>query len=363
MLESVFKNVTTPGILMFTLYVCCILAANWLVRAIAVYLGVRKPQFRVKYLPTITSLLNWATFYSVILLFLFYFSNASWLFYPLYSHGGVDVTLFLIIIAIMIVSLAHRLVKLFTKYVLSSAYDYYDVDKGIGYTLNQMLYYVVMIFAVAISLTSVGLDLTALAAIFGVLGIGIGFGMRNVAGNFVSGIIMLFERPVEVGQVIQITNKIGRIERIRLRSTVVRTAKEGTLIVPNQYFIEQIIKNRTGAEMMAQVSVSVAYGTDTENVDRLLNQAVNKIKQSENGILEHPSPDIRFIDIRNNSMEFLVEIPVANFEVKEQLESKLRHSIAKCFSDNSIKLAAVVFDQSAFNGESSGGLETTERNI
>ncbi|MEM1504280.1 mechanosensitive ion channel [Domibacillus sp. 8LH] len=309
-------------------------------------IGVKKGVFT-----SISSLLNWVTFYCLILLFLLYFSKSSWLFYPLYSNGDVDVSLFLIIMAVMIVSLADRLLKLVMRYVLTPVYDYYRVDRGLGYTFNQIIYYTVMIVALAVSFTSVGIDLTALGALFGVLGIGIGFGMRNVAGNFVSGIIILFERPIEVGEVIQIDKKIGQVEKIRLRSTIVRTAKEGVLIVPNQYFIEQIIKNRTGAETMAQVSVSVEYGEDTEKVEALLQEAAVKIAERMDGILSVPAPDIRFVDLRSRSMDFLVEIPVTSFEIKEQVESRLRHSVVQLFRKNDITLASPIVDPALFKYE------------
>lgn len=341
MFDTLFKNISVPNVLRFALFLLVILAANWLVRGILSFLSGEAGKLPKKYVPTIYSLINWMSFYGGVLLFLFYFSKTRWLFSPIYSTGGVDVTLFLIIIAFMIVSLAHRMVKLFTKYVLTNLYEYYEVEKSLGYTFNQIIYYTIMIAALAVSFTSVGLDLTALGAIFGVLGIGIGFGMRNIAGNFVSGIIVLFERPVKVGEVIQVQDKIGRVEKIRLRSTVVRTAKEGTLIVPNQYFIEQIVKNRTGAEMMAQVEVSVAYGTDSDQVEKWLHEAVTMVKQREEGILDHPKHDIRFIDFRNKAMVFLIEIPVKNFEIKEIAESRLRHAIAKCFGAHEVELAGI----------------------
>lgn len=338
MVDSLIKDVSNEQIIRFALILLLIMTVNWLIKIYSKKSHDKNSKINKNILPIIDSLSDWLSFYGIILLFLFTFAKSKWLFYPLYTQDGVDVTAFLIIIAFLIVSLAYRIVKLFTKYILVSVYDHYGVDKGIGYTFNQFIYYSVMFAALAFSLTSVGLDLTALGAIFGVLGIGIGFGMRNVAGNFVSGIIILFERPIEVGEVIQIDNKIGRVEKIRLRSTVIRTAKEGTLIVPNQYFIEQIIKNRTSAEMMAQVKVNVAYGADTVHVQSLLEKAVEEIKESSPGILDFPAPDIRFVDFQSKAMQFLIEIPVLNFEIKEQIESKLRHQIAGIFMKDDIQI-------------------------
>ncbi len=340
---SFFNEFSAGRVVTYIAFSLLILILNWVLRKIASSYAKKRSSHEKPFFASAVSLINWFTFYGIILLFLFYFSETKWLFKALYSQGGVDVTPFLIIVAFMIVSLAHRLVKLFTKYVLSNVYEHYGVDKGLGFTINQIVYYSVMFAALAVSFTSVGLDLTAFGAVLGVLGIGIGFGMRNVAGNFVSGIIILFERPIEVGEVIQVDGKVGRVEKIRLRSTLVRTAKEGTLIVPNQYFIEQIIKNRTGAEMIAQVRTNVLYGTDSRLVHRLLEEAVTIIKEETDGILEKPPVEIRFIEFKDNAMEFIIELPVLNFEIKERVESDLRHSISKLFADNHIKLPVKEF--------------------
>ncbi|MFD5851998.1 mechanosensitive ion channel family protein [Cytobacillus pseudoceanisediminis] len=334
------KNVTIKEAMLFLLFAGVILAAKWTVNLLVKKRKGKSAQ-NDRIMQGISSLVNWAAFYGIIILFLFYFSREKWLFYTLFIAGEVDVTLYLIIVAFLTVSLANRIVKVFTKYVLTSVYEFYGVDRGLGYSFNRMIYYTVMIAALAISLTTVGLDLTAAAAMLGVLGIGIGFGMRNIAGNFISGIIILFERPIEIGEVIEINNKIGKIESIRLRSTIVRTAKEGTLIVPNQYFIEQIIKNRTGSEMLAQVLISVAYGTDTDKVEKLLREAVEVVMPKTEGVLTAPAPDIRFVDFRNKAMDFLIEVPVANFEAKQKFESRLRHVIAEKFYKNGIELATV----------------------
>jgi small-conductance mechanosensitive channel len=343
MIDNFIRDISREEIIRFAVILVIIIIFNWGIKKAAQFSAAKKSRLFQKALPIIDSMADWITFYGIIILLLLTIPKTDWLFYTLYTNGEIEVTILLIVIAFLIVSLAHRLVKLFNKYILSSVYDYYGVDRGLGYTFNQIIYYIVMFAALAISLTSVGINLTAIGAVVGVLGIGIGFGMRNVAGNFVSGIIIIFERPIEVGEVIQINDKIGRVEKIRLRSTVIRTAKEGTLIVPNQYFIEQIIKNRTSARMMAQVQVSVAYGTDTHKVQALLEEAVREIKDGEKGILDQPEPDIRFIDFRSNALEFLIEIPVVNFEIKEKIESKLRHMIATIFMDNKIQLPSLPF--------------------
>ncbi|WP_409270196.1 mechanosensitive ion channel family protein [Neobacillus sp. SCS-31] len=339
---SHLKGITAGNVVTFFIEAGLVLIGNWCLKGLARLLALKKPALKSRFLPAVGSLLNWITFYGIILLFLVHFSTTKWLFEPLYSKDGIKVSTFLIIVAFMIVTLASRVIKLFTKYVLSNLYEHYNVDKGLSYTINQIIYYTVMISALAFSFTIVGINLTALGAIFGVLGIGIGFGMRNIAGNFVSGIIILFERPIEVGEVIEVDGKIGRVEKIRLRSTLVRTAKEGTLIIPNQYFIETIIKNRTGAEMRAEVKVSVSQGVDSKLVHRLLEDAVDQIKENCEGILKSSQLEIRFVNFRNSAMDFYVELPVVNFEIKEKVESELRHSISRLFDEHQISMPPIV---------------------
>ncbi|WP_252183678.1 mechanosensitive ion channel family protein [Rossellomorea vietnamensis] len=338
-MDRVMSQLSEINLIWFLAFLGLIIMGNFILKRAADYIEKRNAGVNGKTAATARSVVNWLSFYSALLLFLLYFWGEEWMTYTLYSQGGVDVSFFLILVAFMIVSLAHRLVKIFTLYVLKPVYEYYEIETGLGYTFNRIIYYTVMILAVIISLTTVGLDLTAIAAVLGVLGIGIGFGMRNIAGNFISGVIILFERPIEVGEVIQVNGKNGRVEKIRLRSTIIRTAKEGTLIVPNQYFIEQIVRNRSNVAMSAEVNVSVSYRMDTKKIEELLEEAVQKVREDAEGILDSPPPDIRFVNFKNQALDFLVLIPVTNFQIKEKVESDLRHAIAKIFQENKIELA------------------------
>lgn len=328
-------------------WVILILGLNLILQRLAKRFVANRPEFKSKFLPSFISILNWVSFYGIILLFLFTFSRSRWFLSPIYTIGDLEISVALIIISFMVISLAHRFLRIFTRSILSSFFEYYEVDKGVGYTLSKVIYYTFMIGAVILSFSYVGIDLTSLAAVFGVLGIGIGFGMRNVAGNFISGIIILFERPFEIGEVIQVDDKVGRVERIRLRSTVVRTVKEGKLIVPNQYFIEQIIKNRSGAERLAQVNVCVLYGTETSTIKSLLEQSIKLVKERSDGYLPAPSHSVRFVDFRNKAMEFVVEIPVKTLEAKEEIESELRFIIADIFSEQGIEVPDVFVQKAA----------------
>ncbi|MBT2571835.1 mechanosensitive ion channel domain-containing protein [Planococcus sp. ISL-110] len=337
------RNLSVGEFLMFFIYLALILLGKSLILFLLRKL-VSSDDFKERIYPVIEDVLNWLVLYGGILFFLFYFSRKQWLTLAFYETEGVEISILLIVVAVMIVTFASRLIKAFNHYVMPFVYEQFNVDIGMGYTINRLLYYVVMFLALAISFTTVGLDLTALGFVFSVLGIGIGFGVRNIAANFVSGIIILFERPMEVGEMVEIDKKIGRITKIKLRSTVIETLKEGTLVVPNQYFIEQIVKNRSSAQLYARVVVSVDYGSDTEKIEQILKQSALKAMKLMKGIPEK-EPDVRFIDFRNSALDFQVEVQVFDVEMKDRLESLIRHAIAHDFIHNHIELAQAFYDR------------------
>ncbi|AQQ54953.1 mechanosensitive ion channel protein MscS [Planococcus lenghuensis] len=330
------RDLSLSAVLWFFVYLFVIFAVKAVILRLLKF-SFRSEDFRKKTFPVIKDVVNALAFYGAILLFLFYFSEEYWLTDAFYETEGVQISLFLIVIAVMIVTLANRLVKAVNRYVMPFVYEQFSVESGMRYTMNRIIYYTVMFLALIISFTTAGLDLTAVGVIFSVLGIGIGFGMRNIAANFVSGIIILFERPMEVGELVEIDKKIGRISKIKLRSTVVETLKDGTLVVPNQYFIEQIVKNRSSAQLFARVTVSVAYGNDTKKVEQLLMKAAEQEVEKTLGVPVE-QPEVQFIDFRNSALDFQVEVRVLDVETKEKMESLLRHAIAHLFIDNDIKL-------------------------
>lgn len=337
------KDLSVGEFLMFFIYLALILLGKSFVLFV-LRKFISSADFKERIYPVIEDVLNWLVLYGGILFFLFYFSKEQWLTLAFYETEGVEISILLIVVAVMIVTFASRLIKAFTHYVMPFVYEQFNVDIGMGYTINRLLYYIVMFLALAISFTTVGLDLTALGFVFSVLGIGIGFGVRNIAANFVSGIIILFERPMEVGEMVEIDKKIGRITKIKLRSTVIETLKEGTLVVPNQYFIEQIVKNRSSAQLYARVVVSVAYGSDTEKIEQILKEAAGKAAQLMKGIPAQ-EPDVQFIDFRNSALDFQVEVQVTDVEMKEKLETRIRHVVAQDFIHNEVKLAQTVYEK------------------
>ncbi len=150
---------------------------------------------------------------------------------------------------------------------------------------------VTLVVGVVVALNIMEINLTGLAVTFGFLSVGIGFGLQNITSNFVSGIILLFERPVRVGDLITVGENLGRVEAIGIRSTLLRTADNVELIIPNSQFIEQTVTNWTYKDKTARihVAIGVAYGADVELVRRLLLD----IGASSEHTLDEPPPAVQ----------------------------------------------------------------------
>lgn len=286
------------------------------------------------------SILNWFTFYGILLFLLVYFSDADWMFAAFFTIGKVDITLFLIIIAILIISLASRLSKITTKVLLPGVYNRYNLDKGMRFTFDRIVHYSIMIIAVIISLTTVGINLSALTVFAGIISVGIGFGLQNIASNFISGIILLFERPIKVGDRIIIDEIIGDVEKINMRATIIKTLDNEHIIVPNSYFLEEKVVNRSFSDprLRLVIPIGVAYGTDVEKVRSLLQEVAKEENNTSPTVLSTPEPFVNFVGFGDSSLDFELFIWIADPNQFILIKSNLNFRINRIFAENNIEI-------------------------
>jgi small-conductance mechanosensitive channel len=293
-----------------------------------------------QYFHAIKSIINWVTFYSVLFLVLLYFSNATWMFSDFFTIGAVEISLFLILIAILIISFANRASKILTKYLLPTVYDKYQLGRGLRFTFDRVFHYVIMIVAIFISLSTVGIDLSALTVFAGVIGVGIGFGLQNIASNFISGLILLFERPIKVGDRVVIDDIIGDVEKINMRATIIRTLDEEHIIVPNSYFLEEQVINRSyGTQKLRLViPIGVAYGSDVNLVKELLEKiATDEALQTEETLLQ-PKPFVNFVGFGDSSLDFELFIWIKNQTEFVKIKSNINFRIYEIFTLHNIEI-------------------------
>lgn len=335
---EVFEQIEWTEVLLFLFYIACIFLARAVVLAISKRLSKNRLFRHVDSI--LRSLLNWATTYGILLFMIFYFSDSDWMFDRLFELGNVEITVFLLILVVLIVSLANRASKIITHYILPNVYQRYHLDRGVSYTFDRMFHYTVMAIAILISLTTVGLDLSALTIFAGVLGVGIGFGLQNIASNFISGIILLFERPIKVGDRVIIDELIGDVEKISMRSTVIKTIHNEHVIVPNSYFLEEQVVNRSYGDprMRLVIPVGVAYGTDADKVKRVLIQAVEEEQQINGVILLDPEPFVNFATFGESSLDFELMVWIDNSNQVIVTKSALNFRINRLFAEHDIEI-------------------------
>jgi hypothetical protein len=163
------------------------------------------------------------------------------------------------ILALLIAVWASFLVSKFLRFLLEEdVYHHFHLERGIPYAISTMLHYVILLLGFFIGLGALGIDLTKITILAGAFSVGIGFGLQNVINNFVSGLILLFERPIKVGDVIEVGGNVGEVTRIGIRASVIRTADGSEVIVPNGSLISSQVTNWTFSDRQRVVEVSVS---------------------------------------------------------------------------------------------------------
>ncbi len=205
------------------------------------------------------------------------------------------------------------------------------------FVLLRFLHFSLISLGVIISLSAIGVSFTSLALIFGGLSIGIGFGLQNIASNLISGFILIFERPIKIGDLVEIMdiNIFGRVSSINLRSTIIVSLDEKEIIVPNSQLITESVHNLTHANnfFRLNVDVGVSYGSDVDLVKRVLLEAAHEhpqvIKEPRSTMESVTAPFVRFVNFGESSLNFrlLVWIPDSfqRFDIASDLHFMIWH--------------------------------------
>jgi small-conductance mechanosensitive channel len=176
------------------------------------------------------------------------------------------------------------------------------LGRGVPYALSSLLHYAILTVGFLLALTMLGVNLDRITVLMGAFGVGLGFGLQNVVGNFVAGLILLLERPVQVGDLIQLSDLVGEVHRIGIRSSTLRTLDGAEVLVPNGSLISDRVTNWTLSDQLRRVdlAVGVAYGTDLEAVIDLLRKAAALHPR----VCSSPSPAALFAGFGESALDF-----------------------------------------------------------
>jgi len=211
-----------------------------------------------------------------------------------------------------------------------------QLDIGIRQSIRTGVGYVGTIVAAVIAISALGLDLSNLAIVAGALSVGIGFGLQNVVNNFVSGLILLVERPVKVGDWIVVGDKQGYVKRIKVRATEIQTFDRASVFVPNSQLISEAVTNWTYADKMGRViiPIGVAYGSNTREVLKILLE----IGQANSEVLEQPGPSAMFRGFGDSALNFELRCFLSDVERTVPVTSDLCLAIDDVFREKGIEI-------------------------
>ncbi len=215
------------------------------------------------------------------------------------------------------------------------------MEHGTRTAVATIFGYATFILAVLIGLSVAGVQLTNLAVVAGALSVGIGFGLQNIVNNFVSGLILLFERPIRVGDLISVGEVSGYVRRISIRSTEIETGERMSVIVPNSALISGVVSNWTLRDRYGRVSlpISVAYGSDTELVQKLLLEAVTAHAEAiKPGHPFVPGPAVLFLGFANSALNFQLNVFVQDADKRGQVASDLNFAVDRAFRTHGVQM-------------------------
>lgn len=256
---------------------------------------------------------------------------------PIITISKTEITIWTILYFIFLTFILFYITGKLRKWIVYNLLAKSKIDLGVRVAVGTIFRYVVLTIGLIIVLQTVGIDLSTVTILAGALGIGIGFGLQNITNNLVSGIIILFERPIKVGDRVEIGNVSGDVIKISMRSTTIVTNDNISIIVPNSEFISSRVINWSHIDRNVRLNfpVGVSYRENPESIKKVLLE----VAAENEGILKEPKPDVLFSDFGESYLEFNLRVWTREYINRPGvLKSQLYYAIFRKFKEHNVEI-------------------------
>jgi small-conductance mechanosensitive channel len=256
--------------------------------------------------------------------------------YQIFTINQTPVTPLLIIIFFLVLVGFYILAKIISSKVLSRVLSKFNIEEGLLFTMLRLSHYLMVFIGAIVAFQFVGIDLSGLAVVLGFLSVGIGFGLQNVTSNFISGLILLFERPIKVGDRVTVGDTVGYVTNIKIRATTIRTLNNISIIVPNSNFISNNVINWTHGDkkIRIEIPVGVSYASDLD----LVLKSLEEVALENDEVLKDPKPEVHLKNFGDSSWEMNLRVWIADPKTYFYVQSDLNCAIVRKFRKNGVEI-------------------------
>ncbi|MTI22996.1 mechanosensitive ion channel [Fulvivirga sp. RKSG066] len=255
----------------------------------------------------------------------------------LFTLGKSDITLLTLVYVSGAIFLLFFLSGRFSRLLSRSILVKYTSSPSVVHSISTIIRYIILVVGLIVIVQTAGIDLSTLSILAGALGVGIGFGLQNITNNFISGLIILFEQPIKVGDRIEVADIKGDVIKISARATTVVTNDNISVIVPNSEFISSTVINwsHNDRNVSFRYNISVSYKEDPKLVKKILLE----VAEDNSGVLKKPGPQVLFNEFGDSSLDFHLRVWTTEYINRPNiLKSQLYFAVFKRFREAGIEI-------------------------
>ena len=255
-----------------------------------------------------------------------------------FTFGRITVSVSSVMVGLIVVILTILIARWSSVLIERRIANRRHIDPGLRYTICRLVKYLIIVIGSLVALKQAfAIDLTSIAVLFTALSVGIGFGLQYIAADIASGFILLFERPIRIGDFITIGEDEGDVQSINLRTTVVTTNDRIAIIVPNSKLVSQRVVNWSYGDPRARIDIAVSVADDSDL--QLVTATLTRAAENVSHVLPEPRPEVQFLKFGDYSLDFRLLVWTNQPRRHVQIRSDINYRIAQLFRERSIKLA------------------------